>query len=192
MSAVILAMPAKLQRKAKRRLAGVELAAEHSWIMAHRDDWKNAEMDGRKYLGAPDAALRSRLNQILGLKEKSAAVMRVDIRAGRDQITTRNAIKDWMRTHDATDADLATQEAALVFLFGRLQGSGAGHVTAAPKRQRIVPPLAEVADAWAEKTLFEARRQTMLKAQIRKGLGAAPATPKLSIVKSHAPADQAD
>lgn len=190
MSAVILSMPAKLQRTAERRMVELDLQAQHAWIMKNRDRWDNVEIDGRIYrdrmdCGPAQEILRSAVRQHLGVQAPTMATMRKDVVEGRKRIDKRNRIKQWVRSHGATDADLATQEAALAFMFDQMHGRGTAP-EAAEHRQRN-----DQRDR--EEIMFRAQRATMLNAFIRNELGASPAMPKLSVVKAiRKPSDQAE
>lgn len=121
MSAVILAMPAKVQRIAKRRLDKVELDAQHRWVMSHRTEWGNVETDGRCYSTPLDELMRPHLNRICGLTEPTMAMMRKDNAAGRKLIKKRNRVKQWLADKGADNAAMRSAESALFFLFDHSQ-----------------------------------------------------------------------
>lgn len=124
MSAVILAMPTKVQRTAKRRLDKVELQARHSWVMGHRSKWDNVETDGRRYRTPMDELMRPGINRICGFKEPTMAQMRKDIAEGRHLIEKRNRVKQWLADQGAGTDDTSSAEQALFYLFDQAQAGG--------------------------------------------------------------------
>jgi hypothetical protein len=125
-NAVVLQLPAKVQRQAKRRMNRVELDARHSWMMEHRGKWETEETDG--------AVHETNINVVrlkAMLREKwpdeypplTMARMRRDITEGRKQIERRNKLKAWLREQGATADDLRDAESALAFAFDVAHGA---------------------------------------------------------------------
>ena len=119
MNAVILQMPVKTQRAAKRRVNHVEVDARHSWMMQNRDKWENEATDGVDY---PEPMVQ-RLVDLMheqdpeGWPRLTMAGMRRDITEGRKQIERRNKLKAWLREQGATGDDLISAESALGFAY---------------------------------------------------------------------------
>ena len=173
----IIRFPAKLTRTMKRRLELVELKAQHAWFVRHDDKWVTAATDGRIYHDHVGEMLRRKVSEYLGMKEPTLAKMRKEIAEGRRRIEKRNRIKKWMLGHGATDTDLFDSNTALAFVFDRLQEHG----TAPAKVER----QQNVDASESEAQVHDAQLQTMLKAFIRKELGASPVKPKLYAVNPH-------
>lgn len=125
MNAVVLQLPVKVQRAAKRRLNRVDVDARHSWMMQNRDKWETEQTDGAIYETNP------MVRQLVAiLREKwrdefpplTMARMRRDIVEGRKRIERRNKLKAWLREQGATADDLKSAESALAFAFDVAHG----------------------------------------------------------------------
>jgi hypothetical protein len=120
MNAVILQLPAKAQRAAKRRLNRVDVDARHSWMMENRDKWENEETEGAKYetninVIRLTAELRKMWPDEYG--PLTMARMRRDIIEGRKRIEKRNRVKAWLQSLGADLDAITTPEQALFFTF---------------------------------------------------------------------------
>lgn len=124
MSAVILEMPAKVQRKAKRRMNRVDVEARHRWLAKHAADWKTDQTDGVE----PAEYLEPRVRQLMKLldekwgkiPEPTMAEMRQEIADARKRIEKRNAVKAWLSSLGADLDNIKDAEQALFAAFDKL------------------------------------------------------------------------
>lgn len=118
MSAVILEIPAKVQRKAKQRMNRVELYARHSWMMGNRGNWETEAVDGVEYPSSPQVIQLSKMaREMMGLPELTMERMRRNIAEGRKLIQKRNAVKAWLASLGADLENIKNAEQALFFAF---------------------------------------------------------------------------
>lgn len=121
MNAVVLQMPAKVQRAAKRRINRTELDARHTWMMHNHDKWENEETEGATYeTDIMHVRLKKMVREMWRDKfpPLTMARMRRDIIKGRKEIERRNELKAWLREQGATADDLKSAESALGFAYG--------------------------------------------------------------------------
>jgi hypothetical protein len=123
MSAVILAMPAKIQRAAKQRQTKVELNARHSWMMEQKNKWEAETTDGVKYetnimvVRLKEMARKKWPNEFPPLM---ITRMRCDIAEGRKLIEKRNAVKAWLASIGVDVVSVKDAEQALFAAFDNL------------------------------------------------------------------------
>ena len=125
MSAVILQMPATVQRKARRRLDRVELDARHSWMIDNYSRWETAETDGVKYPTRGAAWLMTALRKEWGdeFPQLTVEQVRKDISEKRKIIVKRNQAKAWLQSLGADVDNIKTPEEALFFVVDYLQAN---------------------------------------------------------------------
>lgn len=125
MSAVILAMPAKVQRKAKQRMNRVEMDARHTWMMDNREKWETVATDGATY----SEPMVERLVKEMRKKwpgeypEPTMERMRRDIAEGRKRIQKRNAAKAWLASLGVDLDNIKDAEQALFAAFDKLNAT---------------------------------------------------------------------
>lgn len=123
MNAVVLQLPAKVQRQAKRRMNRVEVDARHSWMMENSDKWETEETDGAKYETNINVI---RLVELMRKKwpdkypSLTMAKMRSNIAEGRQLIEKRNRAKAWLASLGADLENIKDAEQALIFAFDQL------------------------------------------------------------------------
>ena len=124
MNAVVLQLPAKVQRQARRRMNRVDLDARHSWMMENRDKWETEAKDGAitaKYVSPRVRQLMKLLDEKWGaIKGPTMTEMRRDIAEGRKLIEKRNRVKDWLESLGADLDEITTPEQALFLVFDRM------------------------------------------------------------------------
>lgn len=122
MNAVVLQMPAKVQRAAKRRINRTELEARHSWMMGNHRKWETEVTDGANYPEPMVARLMDAMRK--EWKDEfpplTMARMRRDITGGRNLIEKRNRVKSWLVSLGVDLADVKDAEQALFAAFDKL------------------------------------------------------------------------
>jgi|SRR6185312_6164102 len=122
MNAVVLQLPAKVQRAARRRQNRVEVDARHSWMMKHRDEWGNEATGGVDY---PEPRVQ-RLMDLMCERDPdrwprlTMARMRRDIAEGRKEIEKRNRVKAWVASLGVDMTNIKDAEEALFAAFDKL------------------------------------------------------------------------
>lgn len=122
MSAVILAMPAKVQRKAKWRMNRVDVHAHFSWMCSNSEKWETEVTDGTEV----DEPMVARLimemrKQFPGeYPEPTMERMRREIAEGRQHIQKRNRVKAWLASLGVDVDNIKDAEQALFAAFDKL------------------------------------------------------------------------
>lgn len=124
MNAVVLQLPAKVQRATKRRLNRVEVEARYRWAREHSEKWETDETDGTmppKYLNPQCRQLLKLMDERWGvIKGPSMKEMRRYVAESRKRIDKRNQAKAWLRSLGADLDTITTSEQALFFALGQL------------------------------------------------------------------------
>jgi hypothetical protein len=118
MNAVILTMPAKVQRAAKQRQTKVDLTARSRWLHLNSSNWPTEKTDGAEYWNINMDRLSRMIREHLGRdSEPTMAHMRADIAKCRARIHKRNRVKQWLAQQGADTDAVSSAESALFFLF---------------------------------------------------------------------------
>ena len=120
MNAVILALPAKAQRAAKRRKRDVDVAERSNWMLDHASKWETVQTDGRTPINHNVQQLVRLLYEKDGLKPPTTAERHARNVANCQRIQKRNRVKAWLASLGVDMDNIKDAEQALFAAFDKL------------------------------------------------------------------------
>ncbi len=120
MNAVILALPAKAQRAAKRRKRDIDVAERSNWMLDHASEWKTVQTDGRTPINHNVQRLVRLLYEKDGLKPPTTAETHARNVEDCQLIQKRNRVKAWLASLGVDMNNIKDAEQALFAAFDKL------------------------------------------------------------------------